>query len=184
MAQVDDIRRLYAERAVAAGVAQYAPDGSVQLPDGATVRISPGEAAVAKRKREAVPSRVDLSSGMPEHTLVLRRANGEAVEVHVLVTTGSLRKREWYARRMADLSRRMFPSEESAIEDEAEFDRMDKEYSTLMHAQARLMMPDLPEGIFDDLNPATLSRCFDAVSAIIDEAMGADEKNELAAPRG
>jgi hypothetical protein len=169
MAEIDEIRASFARRAVAAGVATYDDDGRVRLPDGTAVRVSPGEAAVAQEARPPVPSRVDLASGKPEHTITLRRVStGETIEVHPLIRTGAVaRERDWYARRIAELEPLLL-----AEKDKLEFDVLNSQVSTLIHEQAQLMIPDLPAGLLDDLSPGMDKRLMDMVTAIILEDMG------------
>lgn len=172
MSQIDDIRALYASRAVAAGVAAYDDDGNVILPDGATVKVSPAEAAIANEQRAAVPSRVDLASGKPEHTITLRRvSDGSLVEVHPLIRTGFVaRESAWYARRLSELE----PLMEQAT-DKAEFDRLNQQYSELMHGRFKLVVPDLPDGLLDDLSPGTDQHFWNTLTKIANDELGADD---------
>lgn len=164
--------------------------------------MSPGEAAVltlaASSKPTGPASVTDLSSGLPEYTIILSWRDGRKQELHPFLLTDFVsKKREWYERRIQDINNRMFPliraavmdiqngkevvlqpEERGVIEEEAEFDRLDKEYNRLVTARYREMIPDLPDGLIEQQSQATMAKFAALVNEIILKELGVTGPNQ------
>lgn len=153
---------------------QYALEGGypVVAEDGETIlhpRRSPGEAAVEEdetaREVEPLPAYVELDSGEPEHLIAITRRSGKKVELRPVITFASARKNGWYQKQINRLA-----AEADATTDETRVDEIVAEISRFQHAMLRTSIPNLPEGLLEDLSPGQVAGLMAAMERISEES--------------
>lgn len=171
MTEVEQAQLAFARRAVAAGMARYTPDGRIKVPGGAAVKISPGEAAAATQAaRESVAAHTELDADEGARSLTVRRRDGSRVTLRIVITAGSERWERRHRKRIAALTKQY---DEST--DDEELDRLDTLISQEQDALMRRMIPDLPDGLVEELTITALTHLHSLIGGIFEEIIGTEK---------
>jgi hypothetical protein len=166
----------FRRNALAQGLAVAAEDGVTILrpksrgrtvPEAETQQLDPDDAPT----RDPLPAYLELDAGEANHVIVVKRLNKPDVALRPRITFGSARKNGWYQRQINKLV-----EEGDSTDDESRLDGIIAEVSRLQHAMLRTSIPDLPDGLLDEISPGQMTGIMTAMERIAEETQAESER--------
>ncbi len=180
-----DIAAQFRRNILAAGGMVAGPDGETLRPEparggyGPVLRPPVGGVHLPPPARPPLPRVIEFDEDGQEHTVVVKRRNGETVTLHGALRYGAMRD---FDALQAEVTR--LQAEAAQAHDRATRRALAAEQLAVEEDLLRLMFDDLPDGLIGSLDPRTVRKLTDTFGRLLTEAIGEAQETDPNAHAG
>lgn len=112
---------------------------------------------------------IDVADGLRE--IVLKRSDGTRISVHPQLLYGAAKKLKFYDRQMKKIQAEM-----DTCDDEEEMERLFQRGSEIEEKTIRVVIPDLPSGLLNSLDPGSITKLMETAKRMRGEVDEEDDR--------